>query len=114
MNWSATLAWRVQIDDRAARDIRKLDRDEQHRILSFLRKRVAIDEDPRRFGQPLTGSKTGLWRYRVGSYRLICRIEDAQRLRRQSWLLGTATAILALSIFAAYGLLPLTIWLDTR
>ncbi len=77
MNWSATLAWRVQIDDRAARDIRKLDRDEQHRILSFLRGRIATDGDPRRFGQPLTGSKTGLWRYRVGAYRLICRIEDA-------------------------------------
>lgn len=78
MNWSATLAWRVQIDDRAARDIRKLDSEVQRRILSFLRKRVATEADPRRLGQPLTGPKTGLWRYRVGSYRLICRIEDAR------------------------------------
>lgn len=78
MNWSATLAWRVQIDDRAVRDIRKLDGEARRCILSFLRERIATGDDPRRLGHPLTGPRTGLWRYRVGSYRLICRIEDAR------------------------------------
>lgn len=27
-------------------------------------------------GRALTGAATGLWRYRVGDYRLVCRIED--------------------------------------
>ncbi len=70
------MAWRVQIDDRAVREIRKLDVANRERIVAFLRQRVATEEDPRRIGRPLTGARTGLWRYRVGDYRLICRIVD--------------------------------------
>jgi mRNA interferase RelE/StbE len=33
-------------------------------------------EDPRRFGHALTGDRKGLWRYRVGDYRIIAGIED--------------------------------------
>ena len=68
--------WTVEVDAHAAREIRRLDAEAQRRILIFLRERIAIAEDPRRFGSALTGPRTGLWRYRVGDYRLICRIED--------------------------------------
>jgi mRNA interferase RelE/StbE len=69
----------VEIDDRAAREIRKLDGVEaQRRILGFLRQRIATREDPRRLGHALTGARTGLWRYRIGPYRLISRIEDSR------------------------------------
>lgn len=44
----------------------------------YLRERVATDENPRRFGKPLTGDKAGLWRYRVGDYRMVCRIEETR------------------------------------
>ena len=33
-------------------------------------------ENPRQWGKPLHGEKQGLWRYRVGHYRLICDIQD--------------------------------------
>lgn len=56
--------------------MRRLDRPVQGRILAFLRDRIASLESPRRMGRALTGSRTGLWRYRVGDYRLVCRIED--------------------------------------
>ena len=36
-------------------------------------------DDPRSTGKALTGDLAGFWRYRVGDYRPICRIED-QRL----------------------------------
>ena len=69
----------MEIDDRAAREIRKLDGVEaQRRILGFLRQRIATREDPRRLGHALTGARTGLWRYRIGPYRLISRIEDSR------------------------------------
>nr|WP_137154523.1 type II toxin-antitoxin system RelE/ParE family toxin [Rhizobium sp. FKL33] len=29
-------------------------------------------------GKPLTGDLGGLWRYRVGDYRIICELRDAQ------------------------------------
>ena len=48
----------------------------QARILGFLKSRIAGQEDPRRLGRALTGPRMGLWRYRVGDYRLVCRIED--------------------------------------
>ena len=45
-------------------------------VLRYLRERIATDEDPRRFGKPLSRDMAGLWRYRVGNYRMICNIED--------------------------------------
>jgi mRNA interferase RelE/StbE len=68
--------WTVEFDDRARRELRKLDAKIQKTILHFLRERVASSEDPRRFGKPLRRNLAGLWRYRVEDYRLICRLED--------------------------------------
>jgi mRNA interferase RelE/StbE len=69
-------AWRVEFDRDAARDLRKLDMPGQRRILRYLRERIATDEDPRRFGHALTGDLKGLWRYRVGDYRIVASIAD--------------------------------------
>jgi mRNA interferase RelE/StbE len=71
------VTWSVEFDDRARRELRKLDQGAQNEILRCLRERIAGNEDPTRFGKALTGNLTGLWRYRVGDYRLICRIENA-------------------------------------
>ena len=68
--------WKVEFDARAAKELRKLDRQHQHRIVRFLRERIATAEDPRRLGKPLSGQSIPLWRYRVGAFRLICTIED--------------------------------------
>jgi len=45
-------------------------------ILRYLRERIATADDPRRFGKPLAGELTGLWRYRVGDYRLVTFEDD--------------------------------------
>ena len=46
-------------------------------ILKFLHQRVAKLDDPRSIGKALHGSRLGeFWKYRVGDYRLICKIED--------------------------------------
>jgi mRNA interferase RelE/StbE len=66
----------VEFDDRARRELRKLDGKNQQAILRYLRERIAVAEDPRRFGKPLRMNLAGLWRYRVGDYRPICRIEE--------------------------------------
>ena len=51
----------------------------QRRILRFFSERIETSEDPRRFGQALRHALKGLWRYRIGDYRVICQIEN-QRL----------------------------------
>jgi mRNA interferase RelE/StbE len=71
-----TTTWTVEFDDAAAKELRKLDRQAQKEILRYLRERIATDEDPRRFGKPLSRELAGMWRYRVRDYRLICSIED--------------------------------------
>jgi mRNA interferase RelE/StbE len=68
--------WRVELDCEAARDLRKLGREAERAVLRYLRERVATSENPRRFGRPLTGDFKGLWRYRVGDYRIVASIED--------------------------------------
>lgn len=68
--------WRVEFDPDAARDLRKLGAVAERAILRYLRQRIATTNDPRRFGRPLTGDLKGLWRYRVGDYRIVAAIED--------------------------------------
>jgi mRNA interferase RelE/StbE len=70
------LAWTIEWDRRAARELWKLGDETRNRILAYLRDRVAVHKAPRRFGKPMLRNKAGLWRYRVGDYRIVCRIED--------------------------------------
>ncbi len=63
-----------------------------------------------------TFSATGLvlgyafWRVRKVSQ---CDISDAKTLRLQRRVLWASSAILAVSMFAAYAALPLLVWLDS-
>jgi mRNA interferase RelE/StbE len=71
------LGWRIEFDLDALKDLERLDPPIQRRITRYLRERLAPLEDPRRLGAPLRGPLSGLWKYRVGDYRVICRLEDA-------------------------------------
>ena len=69
------MAWRIEFDRAAQKELAKLDKPVARRIIRFLRERVA--EDPRRVGQALKGSDLGaFWKYRVGAWRIIAHIDD--------------------------------------
>ena len=70
------MAWEIEISETARKQLMKLDRQAKENILKYLKGRIAPAEDPRSFGDPLRGSLAGLWKYRVGSYRVIFRIQD--------------------------------------
>ena len=72
---SAQPVWRVEFDQRAARELRKLGHDARRLIQKYLRERIATADDPRRFGRPLAHDLQGLWRYRVGDYRIVAAME---------------------------------------
>jgi mRNA interferase RelE/StbE len=74
--WSVSLVWTIEWDERAVKELKKLDRQAQKEIIQYLKSRIATEESPRRFGKALLGNKAGLWRYRVNDYRIICQIED--------------------------------------
>ncbi len=73
------MGWTVELSSGAERQLRKLDPDTARRLGNYLRTLVAETTDPRVRGKALTGPMTGLWRYRVGDYRLVCELID-QRL----------------------------------
>jgi mRNA interferase RelE/StbE len=70
------LVWKVEFDSAALKDLKRLDQIAQRRVVRYLRERIASADNPCRLGKALHGDKSGLWRYRVGDYRLLCRIED--------------------------------------
>jgi mRNA interferase RelE/StbE len=71
------MAWRIEYDRNVQRDLDKLDPQIARRIVRFLGERVANLEDPRSIGEALKGSRLGeFWKYRVGDYRIVARIED--------------------------------------
>jgi mRNA interferase RelE/StbE len=71
------MAWKIEFHPGADKELAKLGSVATQRILRFLRDRIAPLEDPRTIGQALKGSELGeFWKYRVGDYRVIARIED--------------------------------------
>ena len=49
----------------------------QKRILDYMDE-VGQLENPRSRGKALVENMRGLWRYRVGDYRVICEIQDSK------------------------------------
>ena len=75
------MAWRIEFDRSAARELDDLDPQIARRILAFLHKRLLNLDDPRSIGEALKGARPGeYWKYRVGDYRIIANIEDGTLL----------------------------------
>jgi mRNA interferase RelE/StbE len=81
--WSASLAWKIEFDPDALKDLRKLDKAIQIRLVGFLRTRLSSLTNPRNIGEALSGQRLGsYWKYRVGDWRIICDIQDQKILVR--------------------------------
>lgn len=72
------MAWTIKFDGSAKKELKKLDKQFQRNIRDYLREKIATDLDPCRFGAPLRKNLSGLWKYRVGDYRIICDIQDQE------------------------------------
>ena len=70
------MAWTIEYEQAALDQLRKFDLCIQKRIVDYMDERIAPSENPRSHGHALTGRLSRLWRYRVGDYRIVCRIED--------------------------------------
>ena len=70
------MKWSVIIGKRAAKTLAKFDTKERCRILNFLKVDLYQLDNPRQIGKALAGKFKGMWRYRVGDYRIICEIVD--------------------------------------
>lgn len=69
--------WKIEFSAAARRALKQLDHKAAARIVAYLDERVGASGNPRALGKPLTGSRLGgLWRYRVGYYRVIADLQD--------------------------------------
>ncbi len=68
------MAWTIDVTAKAEKALAKLSKLVADRITCFLAEKAA--ENPRGYGKPLSKSLAGVWRYRVGDYRISARIED--------------------------------------
>jgi len=68
---------RLAYTDSAMNTFLSLDRTVQKRVKKYMDEVQALD-DLRSRGHALTGELSGLWRYRVGDWRIICKIKDTE------------------------------------
>lgn len=67
----------VVYSEKARKQLAKFDNSIKKRILDYMDE-VAKLKDPRERGKILVGNLLGFWRYRVGDYRVLCRIRDTE------------------------------------
>ena len=70
------MKYQVIFSESFNKDFKKLDHYTQTMIISWVDKHIDGTENPRSTGKALTNNFKGLWRYRIGDYRLICEIHD--------------------------------------
>ena len=73
------MGWRIELSRRAEKQLAAIDAPEALRIVRYLSELEKL-ESPRSRGKGLTADLAGLWRYRVGAWRVLCRIEDGRLL----------------------------------
>ncbi len=71
-------AWRVELTEAARKELRKIDPGVRVILLKWIRKNLEGCDNPRAHGKALSANLSGLWRYRVGDYRLIAEIQDSR------------------------------------
>ena len=70
------MKYRVEYTKTAVKQFKKMDKKVAALILSYLEEKLVDCENPRLFGKALQGNLHDRWRYRVGEYRILTKIED--------------------------------------
>lgn len=74
--------WVIQFADTAKKQLAKIAKknpQQAQRIIDYLKSLQQL-ENPRDKGKGLVGDLSGMWRYRVGDYRIICHIDKGELL----------------------------------
>lgn len=64
--------YKVEFSEEAANYLRKMDKSVRTILFKWINKNLVNCENPRIHGK----NKKGIWRYRVGNYRILCDIKD--------------------------------------
>lgn len=70
------MAWRLEYTKEAVRQLRKMGPADSKRIRDWMRKHIDGCDNPRVHGKGLTANLSGMWRYRIGDWRVLANIDD--------------------------------------
>lgn len=72
------MMYTVKYHKNIKRTLKNISKSDQLFILSWINKNLINTKNPRIYGKSLKGEKKGLWRYRVGNYRIVANIQDKE------------------------------------
>ncbi len=72
------MSYSIKVSEGFKKKFHKLDFVTQRIISRWILKNLENTDNPRRQGKALAGNLKGLWRYRIGDYRLIVDIMDEE------------------------------------
>lgn len=67
---------KVEISKKALKNLKQIDKSIARMLLAWIEKHLEGTENPRIHGKGLSHDKKGIWRYRVGNYRILANIKD--------------------------------------
>ncbi|MFO7612775.1 MAG: type II toxin-antitoxin system RelE/ParE family toxin [Clostridia bacterium] len=70
------MKYQVEYTKMAVKQLQKMDKKITAFIVSFIEEKLVDCENPRLHGKALQGNKNDKWRYRVGDYRILAKIDD--------------------------------------
>lgn len=70
------MRYKIQVTENFRKNLKKLDKQSIRLINNWIIKNLLDIENPTVKGKALTGNLKGIWRYRIGDYRLFAKIEN--------------------------------------
>ena len=70
--------WKIEFKPKAAKEIKKLDKNQAKQITNWLKIRLETGADPRLFAEQLTGNLKDFWRFRIGDFRVVFKPEEQE------------------------------------
>lgn len=70
------MTWTIDFLPKVKKDLKKLDKKDDHAILDYLQNEIQSLDDPKSVGKDLKGNLQGLWRYDFNKFRITVDIQD--------------------------------------
>jgi mRNA interferase RelE/StbE len=70
--------YKLRYSKNIPKQLKKIDQKAAELIQKWLYKHINNCENPRNFGKALSHNLKDFWRYRIGNYRVIAKIEDEE------------------------------------
>lgn len=70
------MKYKVEYLPQVIKTLEKMDKYTRRIIIEWIERNLVDCENPRIHGKALSANRSGQWRYRIGDYRVIAKIED--------------------------------------